>query len=463
MNQRQAALQYFEKNHPQNIENLKDLIKIPSVSFEGFDPISVENSAEKVVSLMNEAGLENVEIIRLDGTHPYVYGDFCHKSSAPTVLLYAHHDVQPPMREELWESPPFSPEIRNNRLYGRGSADDKAGIIIHLASIAAWIKSNSSLPINVKVIIEGEEEIGSEHLGEFLKRFSEKLKADVMVLADLANYDTGTPTITTSLRGMLVYEVEMKAMEHALHSGLWSGPIPDPAMGLNKLLASLTDDQGMIQVPGLLDDLIPLSELELESLRSLDMSQSTLQHQASILNGVTLPEKGEEILKRLWRLPSLVVNSMEVAQRKSAGNVLMDKAWARFGVRLAPGMDAMKCHELTLAYLHEKTPWGLELKVTSEPPVQPWYCNPSHAVFESASQAMSLGYGKETVFIGCGASIPFVKPMSEALGQIPAILIGVEDPYCKAHGENESLHLGDFKKAIRSQIIFFDKLAQCPF
>lgn len=456
----EKAIQWSEENFHQSIAQLSELVKIPSVSFDGYDPQEVVKSAQLVSQLMVEAGLADVQILELPGTHPYVFGQYHFSDDAPTILLYAHHDVQPPMREELWESPPFEPTKRNGRLYGRGTADDKAGIIIHLQSIAAYLKTQTPLEVNLKVIIEGEEETGSENLPEFLTQYKDLLQADYMVLADLANYDTGIPTITTSLRGMLVAEVEVQVMEHALHSGLWSGPIPDPAMGLTKLLSSLTDEQNQIIIPGFLDDLIPLSETELASYTQLDMNTQTLAQQANIHPGVELPQTGEAILQALWRQPSLVINSMEVAQRASAGNVLMDGAWARFGIRLAPGMDADKCQKLLEDYLQAKTPWGLKLKIKSEPPVNPWYSNPEHPVFQAAAQAMSQAYQKETVFIGCGASIPFVEPMSQALGGIPSILIGVEDPYCRAHGENESLNLEDFRKAIQAQVRFYHEVAQ---
>lgn len=457
---KQAPELWLESNFDECVQNLSELVKIPSVSFEGYDPQNVVQSAESVLAQMKEIGLENSQILTIEGAHPYVYGDFCHTPGAPTILLYAHHDVQPPMREELWETPPFEPTLKDGRLYGRGTADDKAGILIHLSSIAAYLKTETDLPVNLKVIIEGEEETGSEHLGLFLEEYQSLLKSDLMILADLANYDTGVPTVTTSLRGVLVFEIVLKGSQHALHSGLWSGPIPDPAMAMTKLLASMTDENGYPNIPGLLDGLIEVSELELDSYRKLKMSPEILRQQAGLLEQTSLAESGSDILKSLWRKPSLVINSIEVAQRKSAGNVLMDAAWARFGIRLAPGMDAQKCQTIVEDYLKNNIPWGMELSIKSEPPVNPWYCSPDHPYFKVAAEAMSQAYEADTVFIGCGASIPFVEPMSEALGNIPALLVGVEDPYCRAHGENESVNLEDFRKAILAQIHLYRLLGE---
>lgn len=452
---KQWALDHFDDH----LDLLKELVKIPSVSFEGYDPAHVLKSAQLVKNMMEDIGLNNTQLIQIDDAHPYVYGDKIKDPKLPTILLYAHHDVQPPMRENLWDSPPFEPTIRDGRIFGRGTADDKAGIVIHLASIHAYLDLYQELPINVKVIIEGEEEIGSEHLPKFLNQYAQLLSADAMVLADLANYDTGIPSITTSLRGVLVCEVELRSMKHALHSGLWSGPLPDPAMGLCKLLSSITDETGALAIDEMNKMVIPPSPSEKLSYTQLKMTEEVLRHQTQLVKGANIDPEGEVILEKLWRQPSVVVNSIEVAQKKTAGNVIMDVAWARVGIRLAPGMNAKKCQSIFEDHLNAHTPWGLELKIKSEPPVNPWYCSPEDPIFDAAANAMKLGYEQETVFIGCGASIPFVEPMSEALGNIPAILIGVEDPYCRAHGENESLNLDDFRKAILSQIYFFNELS----
>lgn len=451
---------YADQHFTEFVEQLKTLSRIPSVSFDGFDPKEVVRSARAVAQLLKEEGLENVEILEIPGAHPYVYGDWLHAPGKPTLLLYAHHDVQPPGREEVWKSPAFEPTERNGRLFGRGTADDKAGILVHTASIRSYLKIHGKLPVNVKVIIEGEEEIGSGHLEEFLTKFKKKLQGDVIVLTDCGNYDTGIPTITTALRGIVAVEVEVKVMDHPLHSGSWGGPGPDPVLALSKMISGLVDEQGKIAIPGIYNDVLELTPAETKSLESLNYTDDAFRKQAELLPGVQVIGPKAPALKKMSRIPSLAINAISAGSRKGVANIINDSAWCKIGIRTVPNMDPKKTEEALKKFLLERAPWGVHVEITAEQSAPWWTTNPEGPAFNKAHVALSKAYGKEVVYIGQGGSIPFVGPFAEVLGGAPALLVGVEDPYTNAHSENESLHLGDFKKAILGSVYMYEEFGK---
>jgi acetylornithine deacetylase/succinyl-diaminopimelate desuccinylase-like protein len=375
------------------------------------------------------------------------------------VLAYAHHDVQPPMREALWKSPAFEPTIRDGRLFGRGSSDDKAGVILCAAIAKSFKEAGEKCPLQLKVLIDPEEEIGSPNFKTFLEKHHSQLKADVLVIADLTHFDTGFPTLTTALRGLAVVEVEVRVLEKPLHSGMWGGPIPDPVMGLSKILSGLTDEKGKILLPDIYDQVIAPRKDEVDALRELPSSDAEFRRQAGVVPSVKLFGANEEIFLKLWREPSLVVNAFEAGSRMGAGNVLMDMAWARVGIRTVPGMDAKKIQKHLSEALIKLCPWGLDVKVTPGSASDAWITDSSHPIFQAMKKSMKSAYGKNPVDVGCGGSIPFVGEMTKALGGIPALLIPLEDPYTNAHGENESQDLGDFNKIQESMIRFVYELA----
>ncbi len=453
----QSALEHLENNFSTYIEQLSQLVSIPSISFDGYSKETLSTSAQAVADLLITSGLKTVEVLELEGVFPYVYAEHITDPTLPTVLLYAHHDVQPPMREEIWDTPPFEATEKDGRLYGRGTADDKAGILVHTASMHALIKTGTTLGVNVKILIEGEEEIGSPHLSQFIETYKERLTADAIVITDATNYDTGLPTLTTCLRGMVCMEIEVSALKSPLHSGLWGGPIPDPIMGLTKIIASLTNDDGTIAIPEIYTDLPTPTDAELESYQRLGMTDSLFREQAGIIDGVTLHAHDTDILTSMWKQPSLIVNSIESGNRKTAGNVIMDSAWARIGVRLPAGISSQQVEDLLDAKITQHCPWGLSLSITKEAAVDGWSTDTTAPIFDHALKALSDGYGTEAVYAGCGASIPLADELSNALGGIPTLLMGIEDPFTNAHSENESLDLEDFKKAIKSQILFLQR------
>ena len=446
--------------------DLERLVGIPSVSAPGFDPAAVRRSAEEVAELLSARGLESVALLEVDGAHPAVYGDWLHAGDdAPTVLCYAHHDVQPPGDEAQWKSPPFEATERDGRLFGRGAADDKAGILVHVAAIDAWLTARGTLPVNVKVLVEGEEETGSEHLAAFLDAHGSRLAADVVVLTDSVNWKVGVPALTYQQRGLVDARFEVRAAAHALHSGMYGGVVPDPVGAVAQVLASLTGPGGEVAIPGFADDARPPTEDERSRLEALDFDEGGFREEAGLLADVPLAgDPGRHPLERIWMAPSVTVIGVDAPTVAGSSNTIQPRAGARVSVRLAPGQDPVRARDLLCSHIERSVPWGLESTVTPGAAARPYVADPAHPSTAAALRALSDAYGRPAVLTGIGGTIPFIEPFVAAFSRdgdpLPALLTGVEDPDTRAHGTNESLHLDDWHRACLGQAYLLAELAR---
>jgi len=460
----QAAINYLNANLNRFQDQLVALSKIAGVSSAEPAPSpAMRRSAEAMASAMREAGVEHVEILEIEGVHPYVYGDWLRKPGAPTVLLYGHHDVQPEGRPEKWLSPPYEPTVRDGRLYGRGTADDKAGCMTHIAAVASYLKSTGELPVNVRFVIEGEEEIGSENLDRFLKTYRDRLDADFIVLSDTANFDTGIPALTYQLRGICTVDLEVQCLERPVHSGMWGGPVPDPVQVACRIIADLQGKDGRLNVPGLYAQVAKTGKTQLGRIRKLPFNEAKFKREAGLMKGMTLTgEKGFSVYEQLWTRPALTLIAFEARPIKGSSNQIIDSVHARLSLRTVPNMDNKAAGRALVKKLTSRPPHGARVtaKVVGTSPW--WTTDPEGPAFEAARRALKAGYGKDTAMIGAGGSIGFVGPFAELLGGAPCLLMGVEDPRCNAHSENESLDLGDFVKSMRSAVYLYDELSRVP-
>jgi acetylornithine deacetylase/succinyl-diaminopimelate desuccinylase-like protein len=439
--------------------DLERLVTIPSVSAPGFDDDELRRCAEAVRDLLAARGCTNARLLEVEGSHPAVYAEWLAAGpDRPTVLCYAHYDVQPPGDVQAWTTPPFEAAERGGRLYGRGAADDKAGIMVHVAAIDAWLATHGRLPCNVKVIVEGEEETGSEHLGALLDTYGDLLRADVVIITDSVNWKVGTPALTHSLRGLVDCVVDVRALDHPLHSGMYGGAVPDPVTGLAKLVAGLTDDAGAVAVPGFADDAPDGRNGGRFDALAFDVDE--FREEAGLLDGVALMGPAEDhVLERLWYRPAISVIGLDATPVDSASNTLAASARAKISARLAPGQDPERALDVLVGWLEDNAPWGLQVSVTRGAAAAGYYGDPDDPTMKVARRALAAAYGNDAVLVGMGGSIPLIEPLTRTFGDIPALLTGVEDPDTRAHGIDESLHLVDWERACLAEAYLFAELA----
>jgi acetylornithine deacetylase/succinyl-diaminopimelate desuccinylase-like protein len=457
------AISWLDQHWDTLLDDLCELATIAGVSAEPPPSAELHKSARAVAQLLTDAGLENVKILNVEGGHPNVYADWLHADGAPTVLLYAHHDVQPPGDRHRWESDPFVPTWRvdthgHNRLYARGIVDDKAGVMMHVAACAAYLKTTGSLPVNVKILIEGEEEIGSPTLLDFLSLHRDQLASDVLVLTDTANLDQGVASLTTSLRGIVTVQVHVRALEKPLHSGMWGGPVPDPVVALSRAITALTDDQGVLRAE-FWQGVRPLTQEETHALGQLPYQEAQFREHAGIVGDARLVgDASAPLWARVWRQPSVAVLAMQARPIEGSSNQIVDRASARISIRIVPDQDPAVMTRALADHFRTHVPWDLQTEVIEEQGAGPWRTNPEGPAFDAALRALERGYGTPAVFIGCGGTIPFVEPFTRVFAGAPALLVGLEDPRCGAHSENESLYVDDWKKGIRSLVHLLHEL-----
>ena len=326
---------------------------------------------------------------------------------------------------------------------------------MHAAAIGSYLRSGGKLPLNVKVLIEGEEEIGSVSLDELLRKHHDLFSADLVLIADSENFDSGIPTLTASLRGIVTVNVEVRSLGSSVHSGTWGGPLPDPVLALAKMLATLVDDHGRPAIPGLMDKVRTLSPSDKIGLANLPFHEDLYRRQTRLLNGAQITGGEGSVYEKMWHRPSIAVNVIEASSRKQASNIVNDMVYARVGIRIVPDMDPLETLELLKKHLLKHAPWGVQVTIEPETPSRWWRTETSGKVFEAALTALERGYRKKPAVVGAGGSIPFVQTITDALGGAPALLFGVGDPYTAAHSENESLLISDWEKGCQSLIHLF--------
>ena len=425
--------------------DLENLVRIESVWADPDRRGEVQRSAEEVAKLLSDAGFGDVRIVA-EGGAPAVIAHHPPPPGAPTVLLYAHHDVQPEGDRSQWHSEPFEPTERNGRLYGRGTADDKAGIATHLAAFRAH---NGNPPVGVTVFVEGEEESGSPSLSRLLAAHRDALAADVIVIADSDNWSTEVPSLTVSLRGLADCIVEVATLDHGLHSGMWGGVVPDALSVLVRLLASLHDDEGNVAVDGLHESTAAPVEYTPERVRA----------DTGLLDGVQEIGSGS-VAQRLWAKPAITVVGIDTTPIAKASNTLTPCARAKVSMRVAPGGDAAEHLAALTRHLEQHTPWGAQVTVTPGDVGEPYAIDPSGPVYDAARDAFRQAWGNDAIDAGVGGSIPFIAAFASAFPDAEILVTGVEDPETQAHSINESLHLGVLERAATAEALLLDRLAR---
>ena len=450
------AVTYARQNNPRFLSELKDLLRIPSVSTLPENKADCRRTAESLAAELTRIGMEHAHLIETD-SHPLVYADWLHAAGKPTVLCYGHYDVQPPDPLDEWITPPFEPTERDGNLYGRGTADDKGQVWIQVKALESLMAANGKLPMNVRVILEGDEEVGGEGIAAFVASKPPELKADFSLVSDTEMFAPGLPTLCVGLRGMIYAEIEVHGSMVDLHSGSYGGVAPNPFMALAEILTGLKDKNGHILIPGFYDDIIPPSPEELKAWKSLPFDEEHYR-KTEIGSPALVGEPGYSVMERTWGRPTFEVHGMPGGfTGAGAKTVIPAKALAKVSMRLVPGMTAAKAYEQFKSYVEKIAPAGVTVQVRSLSGGEPSLIRVDDPYIQAATRALHEVWGKDTVFIRCGGSVPIVGDFERHLGA-PGVMMGFGLPDDNIHAPNEKFCLKNFELGIESIVRFLEEV-----
>ncbi len=447
--------EYFRKNRDEHLRQLKEFLSIPSISSLSVHKEDVQKCAEWLADQCRSIGLENVRVFPTKG-HPVVYADWLHAEGAPIVLIYGHYDVQPVDPLDLWETPPFEPVIRDEKIYARGSSDDKGQVFMHIKTLEALLETEGKLPVNVKLIIEGEEEIGSPHLPEFVEEHQQLLAADCLVISDTDMIDEGRPSICYGLRGLAGLQIDLTGPKKDLHSGQYGGGVQNPAHALAELIASFHDEKGRVAVEGFYDRVAEISEAERKALAALDLDEEEIRKELGVpeLYG----EEGYTYVERTSVRPTLEVNGMFSGfQDEGIKTVLPAKATAKITCRLVPDQDPEEILQLIEKHIEKHLPKGVTYQVTRFDKGEPFVTPLDHPAIQAAARAYEKVYKVPVTFTRSGGSIPIVATFHKLLN-LPVVLMGFGLPSENVHSPNEHFHLENFDKGLLTLSIYWHEL-----
>jgi len=450
-----SAVAYAHENYPRFLEELKSLLRIPSVSTLPEHKDDCRRAAESLAQRMKRMGMENVRLIETSG-HPLVYADWLHAAGKPTALIYGHYDVQPPDPLDEWISPPFQPEERNGNLYARGAVDDKGQVCAQLSALESLLAATGGLPIGVRVLLEGEEEVGGEGIAEYVASKAADLKADFALVSDTELFAPGLPTLTVGLRGMIYAEIDVRGAKNDLHSGQYGGAAPNPFVALAQIIARLKDENGRILIRHFYDDVVSPSEEELATWRLLPFDEEEYR-KTEVGSRELVGERGYSVLERTWARPTLDVHGMPGGfTGAGAKTVIPARAQAKVSMRLVPNMTPAKAFAQFKSYVLEVAPPGVEIDVRLIHSGDACVVHTDNPYIQAATRALHEVWGKETVFIRAGGSIPIVGDFARHLA-LPCVMMGFGLPDDNLHAPNEKFNLENFKLGIESLIRFLEE------